>query len=323
MPKVDRIELALEKLGGVRRDPTSAASIDALRAALRGRSPHVAAKAAEIAGEGEVGALVAELVAAFERFREAPAKSDPSCVAKTAIVEALDRLGAREEEVFLRGIRHVQLEPVWGGKTDTAVGLRAASAFALVNTGCHEALTPLAELLADPEPRARAAAARAIGASGEPAGVPVLRLKALLGDAESEVLSDCIAGLLQLAPEESAAFAGRFLDAPEGAAREAAALALGGSRRPEAFPVLRDWWQRCGDDESRRTALLAVAMLKTDVAVEFLLGLVREAPGPTARLAIGALELHRYDEALVRRVREAARRDDADLRSALDAAFGA
>jgi HEAT repeat protein len=293
-----------------------------MRAALASRSPHLAAKAAQLAGELEVAELTSELAAAFDRFLANPVKADPQCTAKTAIVDALQRLGACEPGVFLRGIRHVQLEPVWGGKEDTAVALRGASAFGLVAMGYRDALTPLAELLADPEARARAAAARALAAREDPGGIPVLRLKALVGDPDPEVVSECLAALLALAPTESMAFVSRFLDAPESETREAAALALGGSRRPEAFPVLQQWWERTRDDGTRRTALLAIAMLKQDEAIAFLLSQVSEAPGPAARLAIAALGLHRYDVALAERVRSVARaRQDADLSAALAEAF--
>ena len=322
MAKSHKLEDALDRLARVRDDPTSPESLAALRAGLADRSAHVAAKAAQIIGEAEIGGLAPELVTAFERFLVNPVKADPGCVAKAAIVDALQRLGAPEPGVFLRGICHVQLEPVWGGRVDTAVVLRGASGFGLVAMGYRDALTPLAELLADPEARARAAAARAIAFSEDAAGIPLLRLKSLVGDADAEVLSECFSGLLRLAPAESAEFLGRFLASEEEVTREAAALALGSSRRAEAFPVLRQWWENCHSDASRRTALLALAMLKLEEPLAFLLALVAEAPGPMARLAIEALALHRYDEALVQRVRSiAGARDDVDLSATLAQEF--
>lgn len=321
MAKSRKLEDALERLARARAEPTSPESLAELRRALADKSSHVAARAAQIAGEAEIGALVPEMVAAFDRFLLTPAKSDPGCNAKAAIVDALQRLGAPEPGVFLRGIRHVQLEPVWGGRADTAVGLRGASAFGLVAMGYREAMTPLAELLADAEARGRAAAARAIAFSEDPAGIPLLRLKALVGDDDPEVLSECFSGLLRLDPAESAEFLARFLEAEAEQTRETAALALGGSRRKEAFPILRRWFEARADEGPRRTALLAIAMLKLDEAIDFLLALVAEAPGPTARLALSALALHRYDAALVQRIRRAARRDDADLGRALAEEF--
>jgi HEAT repeat protein len=320
--KANKIEDAFERIARTRAAPTSAESLAELRAGLAHKSAHVAAKAAQIAGEFEIGALTPELVGAFERFLVNAVKADPGCVAKAAIVDALQRMGAPEPVVFLRGIRHVQLEPVWGGKTDTAVSLRGSSGFGLVAMGYREALTPLADLLADPAARARAAAARAIAFSEDAAGIPLLRLKALVGDDDAEVLSECLSGLLRLGPAESAEFVGRFLSVEREETREVAALALGSSRRPEALPVLRQWWEGRSDEGPRRTGLLAIAMLKIEPALDFLFGLIAEAPGPTARLAIEALAFHRYDDSLVERVRRAAAaRDDVDLEDAVRAEF--
>lgn len=323
MAKANKIEDAIERVARTRTNPTSAESLAELRAGLGHKSAHVAAKAAQIAGENEISALTQDLVAAFDRFlANNPVKNDPGCVAKAAIVEALQRLAAPEPGVFLRGIRWVQLEPVWGGRADTAVALRGASGFGLVAMGYREALTPLADLLADPEPRARAAAARAIAWSEDPAGIPLLRLKALVGDDDPEVLSECFTGLLRLSPSESAELVGRFLAHEKEDTREAAALALGSSRRPEALPVLRAHWENHIEDAPRRTALLAIAMLKIDPALDFLFSLIAEATGPTARMAIAALALHKYDDALVERVRRAAAaRDDVDLEDAVRQEF--
>ena len=44
--------------------------------------------------------------------------------------EALEQIDHAEAAVFLAGVRHVQLEPAWGGSQDTAAPLRAACAAA-------------------------------------------------------------------------------------------------------------------------------------------------------------------------------------------------
>jgi hypothetical protein len=76
---------------------------------------------------------------------------------------------------------------------------------------------------------------------------------------------------------------------------------------------LRDWWQRTRNPGNRRTALLALAMLKRDSSIDFLISLIETGEGPTARDAIAALGLYRHDTALVERVRTAAKRSDVDL----------
>src|SRR6266566_3450965 len=77
-------------------------------------------------------ALVPDLLAALDRFFLDPVKSDPQCWAKNALVQALATLGHEEAAVFVRGLRHIQMEPVWGGQEDTAAALRGNSALALV-----------------------------------------------------------------------------------------------------------------------------------------------------------------------------------------------
>src|SRR5258708_142288 len=85
-------------------------------------------------------------------------------------------------------------------------------------------------------------------------------------------------------------------------------------RRCGAFEVLGKWGERTRALDRRRTGLLAVAMLKREPAIAFLLSLVAEAPGPTARDAITALAVYRHDDTLVQRVRQAVeQRTDIDL----------
>ena len=225
------------------------------------------------------------MIAAFAHFLEDPIRRDPGCAAKEAIADALYRLGAPEIDVYQRGIRHVQLEPVYGGKQDTAVQLRGTCGLALVRVHHPDYLIALAELLADREAPARRIAAQALGYSENPAAQPLLRLKALIGDEEPQVLSECLLALLAVAPDASLEFVAGFLDGRTPDNAEAAALALGGSRLPAALPLLCEWWERTFDANLRRTALLAIAMLKSDAAIAYLLEHVREsaAPAPSPR----------------------------------------
>lgn len=322
MPKSHRLEDTLAALNRLRDDPTSDAALAQLRQVLNGKSSHATAKAAQIAGEFEISALAPDLVTAFEQFMVNPVKSDPNCGAKAAIADALYRIGHEAETVFLRGIRYRQMEPVYGGRVDTAADLRAACGLGLVRMNHPEALVELADLLADPESRVRAAAAQAVAYYGSDHGVPLLRLKVLSGDDDAAVISECLAALLRLAPASSLPFATRLLDALEPSISEAAALALGGSRLPEAFEVLRQWWDRIADMALRRTALLAIAMLRRDRPLDFLIALIKEANGPTAREAIVALAVYKHDDTVRQRVEACViQRKDVDLHKAFAAAF--
>src|SRR4051812_50220766 len=73
-----------------------------------------------------------ELVAAFEGLFDKPAERDPQCWGKNAIAKALMELEYRESEAFLRGARHIQMEPIWGGRAATASTLSDACRLGLV-----------------------------------------------------------------------------------------------------------------------------------------------------------------------------------------------
>jgi len=322
MARGKALEATLAKLEQARADPTSPESIALLRSVLRGTSSHAAAQAAAIVAGYELEALAPDLVAAFERLLEDPIRRDPGCAAKEAIADALYRLGAPEVGVYFRGIRHIQLEPVYGGRADTAVQLRGTCGLALVRIHHPDYLLALSELLADKEAPARRIAAQALGYSENPAAQPLLRLKALIGDEEPQVLSECLLALLAVAPEASLDFVAGFLgrQPPENA--EAAALALGGSRLPGALPLLRAWWENTFDPTLRRSALLAIAMLKRDEAIDYLLEHVAESAAQHASAAIEALALYRHDPRLRAQVEAAlARRTDQTVRDTFASAF--
>jgi HEAT repeat protein len=317
------LEAALAQLAEARRDPTSAESLALLRKILAGKSSHAAAKAAAIAAEFELEALVPELCKAFERFLAQPVKGDPGCAAKAAIADALYRIGAVEPALYRRGIRHVQMEPVWGGKADTATALRGTCALAMVRVHDPDYLLEIAELLADREAPARKMAATALAYSENPAAAPLLRLKALVGDEDPQVLNECLLALLAIAPRASLEFVAAFLDREQPEVAEAAALALGGSRAHEALPILTAWWERTFDPTLRRTALLAIAMLKSDTAMQVLLTHVADGAPPHARDAMHALAIYRHDPRLRAQVEAAlARRSDRSLRAVFDETFG-
>jgi HEAT repeat protein len=304
MAKSRRLEDRLEALNELRTDPTAEASVAALQKALTSKVNHVAGRAAEIAGEFWLEQLVPDLISAFERFMVNPAKTDPACIAKTAIVDALYRMEAYQPDTFLDGIGHRQLEPAYGGKVDTAAKLRGISALGLVRINYPNVMILLAQLLADPEPDARIAAARAIGYAGLDAGTPLLRYKAMIGDEDPQVLADTFIALLKLAPEPSLSFVAGFLHREDVAVQEAAAVALGESRLVQAFPFLETTWEDALDADLRRTFLLAIALLRQDRATDFLISLVREG-GSDGEDALGALRMYQDDLKVWHRVEEA------------------
>lgn len=303
--KKSTLEDQLAALHALRTASLTGDTLAQLRQALANHNSHVVVVAAEIAGEAELADLEPDLVSAFAALMRNPAKSDPGCRAKTAIADALRACECAAEAVFLQGVRHVQMEPVWGGQVDTAAPLRGACALGLVGMRSRHALLELAHLLADPESDARIAAARALAYSGDPASVPLLHFKVLTGDTHAAVLYECFLALLKLDVDMSPAFVAEYLNNADSATAESAALALGESRQEGAFAVLRDAWEDTFDAERRRTLLLALATLRVEAALAYLLDIIRHEARVHADAALQALRMYQRDETIWRRVEKA------------------
>jgi hypothetical protein len=289
--------LALNKL---RADPKSDATRDALARALSGKSNLLAAKAAQLASELQLALLLPEIEKAFARFF--PDGSDKGCVAKTSIAEALEALQSAEEPLFLRGVRHVQLEGAWGGPSDVAVALRATCARALSRLNTRNTLPALTDLLGDSQPPARAAAAQAIGHCGRPEGALPLRLKLRIGDAEPAVMGECFAALLKLIGDEAVRLIEPFLSRHDELC-DFAATALGESRLPAAYELLRARFDREITVDRRRPLLLGIALSRHPESLDFLLRVLDEENAATAAHAVASMAIYRNDPAVRERVR--------------------
>ena len=301
MSRSDPIETALNRLGEL-RTAASDLAIKELRSYLGNRSNLVVAKAAKIAGELRLSALILDLVAAFDRFMKNPQQTDKRCAAITEIMAALYEMDYREPEIYLRGLTHVQKEASFGPPVDTAAALRGMSAQALVRTSYASALTEVVQLLVDPEPTARLGAIRALAANGGDAGVLLLRLKVLTGDAEPEVLGECFAGLLVAAPEQSLSFVADYVDDDDEAISGMAIWALGESRSRPAFEVLKEKWERTIDRSSRQVLLAALAAMRLEESIEFLRFLLETANSRTACDVVIALAIYKGNESTRRAI---------------------
>jgi HEAT repeat protein len=275
----------------------------ALGKALGDRSNYVVAKAARIAGEICAKALIPKLLAAFDRFMTNPAKADPQCWAKTAIIKALSALGHDDAEVYVRGLRHVQMEPVWGGRQDMAGALRANCANALVD--CRgipdlDVLEYIIEALADRDKSVRVEAARAIGRIDRREAGLLLRLRALIGDSEPEPLGAVYSALLAIEGRRGIPFIGRFLAAKDDAAQEAA-LALATTHEPAALELLLAALEHAKEPALRNTFATAIALTRLPEAIDFLIAQVEAG----SRAASGALAAIPLDDAQQARLQQA------------------
>ncbi len=291
----EAFEQKLAALAALRQMGDRVAVEAALRKALRDKNNYYVAKAAELVGERGFVELAGELVEAFDRFFVEGAKRDPKCWAKEAIVRALGELGHRGAAVYRQGLGYVQMEPVWGGQEDAAVGLRSVCALRMVETELSdlEVLDVLSVALADAEPRVRAEVARALGQLGCPEALPLLRFKALSGDREVEVLGHCLAGILAVGGEAELPWVGRFLDSPEAELRGEAASVLAFARFDRAAEELRRYWRQMLPEELRTALLLALGASPQRHAAALLASIVEDEEEPRARVEAAREALRR------------------------------
>ncbi|MBT3379149.1 MAG: hypothetical protein HN742_13370 [Lentisphaerae bacterium] len=270
-----------------------------LKSASAGANNIVIAKVARIAERRNLIDLSEPLIAAFARLMRDPAKKDKGCRALTDIARALDALGSRDSAVFLQGIAHVQMEPVYGGRVDTAAMLRATCALGLARLYHPDAALHLTHLLVDPEPQPRGAAARGLGYLGGEQAELLLRLKVLNGDEDNEVLGECFSSLLAVSPERSVPFVTGYLAAEKTDVAESAALALGECGRDDAYRALMAHWDSTIKATERARLALPIALTKRPEARDFLLDVVRESSALLAKAAIDALRIFRWDAPFV------------------------
>ena len=289
------------------------ACIEPLRKVLAYRNNYVVvvAKAADLVREFRLSGLMPELLAAFDRFFANPIKTDPQCWAKNALSRALAALECQDSGVFLRGLRHIQLEPVWGGVSDTAGTLRGTCALALV--GCrdlseNEQLAYLIELLTDKDKSVRVEAVRAVEQVGSRSAALLLRLRAILADDEPEVLGACYSGILGIEGTPAIPWISRFLATANEPAAEAA-LAIAGDRSPQAFDALHKRFLEEGDPWFRSVLLSAIALTRQQAAHDFLLDLVR-TESVHAEAAIEAILRSAPSPEIITRLEELVAKDE-------------
>ena len=306
MPKrTDPTTEALRAISGLRERPDAGRE---LAKHLANKSNWVVAKAAKTAGELHITEAIPALAAAFHRLMADPMRLDKGCMALTEIAAALYALDHYDSDLLLAGIRHTQIEPGFGTSTDAAVQLRSHCALGLAQTHQPDAAFELVRLLADREAGARIGAVRAIGMLPTEAAALLLRFKVLSGDPEIEVIAECFANLLAADPARSLDFVAGYCDAAGGESdeqiAEAAVLALGDSRLPEAVEALKERWTHFVVGPMKKILLLALATARREASVEFLLKLLAEENPRTALDVLHAMRIYKHDETVWKSVGE-------------------
>jgi hypothetical protein len=283
-------------------NPSLEDALDRLRRGLSSKRNRTVERAAKLAAAQQRRELLDDLAGAYQGFLGEPRKTDPGCLAKTAIVEALWQLEYPEADFFLQGIRYHQYEPGFGGETDSAAQLRACCGFALIQQSHPRALGELVDLLADSEKTARAGAARAIAHGGGRESALLLRLKVALGDPSPEVLGECFSGLLQLEGEEAIPRVAKYLYDPAEDLRCEAAIALGETHSQIAFQHLEKQIHKADSREYERVLYAAIGLLSLPEAVDYLLSLVTSDDVRQSILAIKGLTHCRDRQAIEERL---------------------
>src|ERR1039458_9439711 len=184
MPPKRNFDAELAALEELRNSSPEVAEPE-LAKALNLRNNFLVSKAAAVALHHGLTGLTPNLAAAFPRFLENGAKSDPQCWAKNALAKTLAAFEYQEPELFTTGMRHIQL-------------------------------------FADRELPVRVDAVRAVVQVGSDSAALLLRLRAELGSDEPELLASCYSGVLALEDPAAIAWAAKFLSPEDDAATEAA-----------------------------------------------------------------------------------------------------
>ena len=300
----DPLRDAFNEIQALRDEGSSDYGTAKLRTALKKQNGMIVSKAAPVAAEWFETSLAEDLETCFYRLSKNGTEHDPQCWGKTAIIKALHELSWQDNSIYAAGCRTVQLEPVRGGKEDTAVALRIASLNALMQAPILDSnllMTVLADLLADESRRVREEAAKLSSYASPALAAPLLRLKIQVGDASTRVLGNCFDALLSLMPtQDSIQLIHKFTQ--KGDAIQAEALAsLASSSLPEAIDLVSNDYEQLVDPQLRRIILTSLSLSSTEEALEFLYDQLRE-PLPEASWAFEALKSKLHDEDIRSRV---------------------
>lgn len=305
----DPLKEALQKVSDLRAAGMSEENITTLRKMINKQAGVVVAKAAEIASEWNSTELAQDLHDAFYRLREDGVDTDPQCWGKTAIVKALYDLAWQNTQLFVDACKTIQLEPVYGGKGDSAVNVRTAGIQALAQLPAVDTLTvvnTLADLLADESPKVRAEAARACVYCQPLLVSPLLRLKIRSGDAEPRVLGVCFDTLLIISPESDTvslvleyaqpkSLVKKFSPSYDVVQSEAIA-SLASSSLAEGINAITKLYKTLSDAQLKRVLLTALGGSSASEAFNFLCQIVKDGSVSEAKWSLEALKPKLHDE---------------------------
>lgn len=266
-----------------------------LELALGSERQRVVARAATMVRERHLDGFEPQLAQAFDRFLIDGAKTDTGCLAKVALIEALDVLESSDAEFFLKATRVVQPEPAWKTAADTAGGVRARALSREQNEiGKAEAREGV-EAFSDSQHTVRLAAAEALAHFGVRHGAGVLLLALAKPEEDPLVTLASMSALLSLAPEVGLPRLTTLLRGEDAETRELAALALGQSNRTDALDVLVTALNAASTSRTREPLFKALGIHRSDRAINVLLDALGSETQADAQAALEALATRRFE----------------------------
>jgi HEAT repeat protein len=276
----------------------------ALREALASRDAGRVEQAAKLVRTHGLRGVEDALVSAY-RALVGRSQADPSCLAKEAVLAALDAAEHDDALLFVEAAQHTQQERGKPGARDTAGRVRVRGVLGLARLGHADALAIFGARLADPDPEVRAATAQAIAHRGQRDGAGLLLLKLGVGDDHPNISLECLRGLFALAPDLAVPEARRLLRVADERVRESILHALGAAGDDRALEVLQDELGLHSLAQQRAPIIEALGLSVRPRARAILLELVADGSESDAGAALRALSIHRYDPKLVAQLREA------------------
>lgn len=279
-------------------DVSTPASLALLREALGSSQQRAVVQAAELVGKHGVASLVPALAEAYRSLAGAKAEQDAGCLAKEALVIALEALESNDAGLFAAAAGCRQLERSKNLERETAARVRARGLIGLARVGHPDFLLLAGAGLGDRDASLRLTAARVIGHRGQYEGAGLLLLRLHASEELPEVASECLRSLLMLAPEHAVGYASNALRVASESEREHLLHALGSANDERAIELLTGELDRVSLASDRAQVIEAIGLSRRASARALLLTLLRESAPAEANVALSALAIHRYDPRL-------------------------
>jgi len=298
MVRRDKLDQQLRWVAALEPDEIGAAERDRLLAMIESGHPRLVARALAKLVERPDRVEEGRIADLFEQHRRGGAETDPGCEIKTACIKLLGQMESGLVDTFLAAAAHRQRESAYGGPIDTAAELRAQAFAALVALGYREIHYLAVDLLHDTEPETRRMVVAAMAEIGSEGAELLLRAKLASGDPEPAVTAECFASLMRLNADKSMPLAVASMNDSDPVVAEAAALAIGESRHPEAFTILSRHWEANPRPNDREKLVLPIGLTRTTAARDLLLEALASGDPRLERSLLSALSIYRSDDDL-------------------------